>query len=1026
MTWSDYMYNIGDTVKINHDGSIGAVVGVNTLGSAMQYVVVVNGRKMTFFEEQISSFQIPNECCVYSAKDLNALLTARLILNPSISSLYSLNSARIDYIPYQFRPVLKIVKSDSPRILIADGVGVGKTIEAGLVLKELESRFDYKSILVICPRPLITEKKWQNELKRFGEKFVHIDGKQLKYCIEETDLDYGEWPSDYQKCIIPYSLFDEAVVCGTSTKDGVTTKLNRKSLADLKPFPKFDLVIIDEAHHIKNQSTYSYQAAQMFCDNAESIVLLTATPIQLADKDLFVLLNLLRPDLVFDIDSFRHMAAPNPFINEAVKIIRSNQENWKELALQQLKLAGDTPWGVAMLTTNPTFQRAISMLNGKTVTPEDRIALIGQVEGLHTFANMINRTRRRDIGNFTVRKPETIKVTFTESQNELYTLLMQTQAEILIKLHGDRNIRFMMTTIMRQAASCIHGLKPFLQAILTRRFDELDISTLDEEDDTNIELGEKLYQSMSVPRIKESVKQILVLADNLDEQDNKLDALLNTIKGKQNMENRKVMVFSSFRHTLTYLADKLNSFGIKAGVVHGGVQDEERVKLRSRFMMNNTEENAIDVLLFSEVGCEGLDYQFCDCMVNYDLPWNPQAIEQRIGRIDRNGQKSESVSIVNIITEDTIDCDIYDRCLSRIGVFNASIGDSEQILGDITREIYNIAEKYILKPEERREKLQQLQDNKIRLIQEQQKMEDEKHTFFGLDLSENVIKKELQDATNIHLSAESIERLVETYLEKRLGDCNSYILGEGKAKTLRLNSDNRKLLFEDYSKLPKQANPVYKQWDQYLNNSIPFERITFDGEYAAENGDVVFIMPTHPLVRQALKCFEDEPILCSLKTNSQALPVGEHQFIIYEWLYKGVKPDNKLQVVTLNDLPNKALLEAIYNAQDGDSIIEVNNELIDDKHFKIWQTAKNDYIEYSKQIIGYKLENLTISYNSRLKVIKERLAKETDSRIIRMKQSQLSSIETSFEEKRKELMNMTVQSDIVVRKIAIGIIKVGN
>ncbi len=213
------------------------------------------------------------------------------------------------------------LKSDSPRILIADGVGVGKTIEAGLVLKELQARFDIKSIMVICPRPLITEKKWQNELKRFGEKFTHLDGKQLRYCIDEAILDDGEWPSEYQKCIVPYSLFDEGLVFETS--DNGSTKLNKKSLSDITPFPKFDLVIIDEAHHIKNPNTYAYQAAQMFCDNAESIVLLTATPIQLGDKDLFVLLNLLRPDLVFDYESFKHMAEPNPYINEAVKHIRS-------------------------------------------------------------------------------------------------------------------------------------------------------------------------------------------------------------------------------------------------------------------------------------------------------------------------------------------------------------------------------------------------------------------------------------------------------------------------------------------------------------------------------------------------------------------------------------------------------------------------------------------------------------------------------------------------------------------------------
>ena len=237
------------------------------------------------------------------------------------------------------------------------------------------------------------------------------------------------------------------------------------------------------------------------------------------------------------------------------------------------------------------------------------------------------------------------------------------------------------------------------------------------ENDTDKDVGEKLYQTMTVPQIKEEVKEILRLANELDAKDNKFEALLNAIKGKQAMQNNRVMVFSSFRHTLQYLADKLFENGIRVGVVHGGVPDEDRIKLRERFMMSRADKEALDVLLFSEVGCEGLDYQFCDCMINYDLPWNPQTIEQRIGRIDRNGQKSESVSIINIITEDTIDCDIFDRCLSRIGVFNSSIGDSEQILGDITKEIYDIAEKYALNPEERREKLQQLQDNKIRLIQ---------------------------------------------------------------------------------------------------------------------------------------------------------------------------------------------------------------------------------------------------------------------------------------------------------------------
>lgn len=589
------MFKIGDAVKIIHNGNIGAVIGAEDLGSTIKYTVLVNGKVLTFFEDQLSAVDAQNNDLFYSAKDVNSLLTARLILNPSITSLYSLNSAKIDFIPYQFRPVLKIITSDSPRILIADGVGVGKTIEAGLVLKELEARFDIKSVMVICPRPLITEKKWQNELKRFGEKFTHIDGKQLRYCIDETINDDGEWPSDYQKCIVPYSLFDEAVVCGTS--DGGLTKLNKKSLIDMTPFPKFDLVIIDEAHHIKNPNTYAYQAAQMFCDNAESIVLLTATPIQLGDKDLYVLLNLIRPDLVFDYDSFKHMSEPNPFINEAAKLIRGNKENWKEEALDNLVKAGNTNWGTAMLIPNPVYRNAVRMLNRDKISLEDRVKLIGDVESLHTFAHIINRTRRRDIGNFTLRKPETLKVSFTPEQQELYNRLMETQANILMQLHGDRGIRFMMTTIMRQASSCIHGLKPFLQTILTRRFDELEIAS--DGFDENVDYSE-FEEKMSVPKIKAAVQEILTMAAEISDTDYKLDALCSTIEGKQLMQNNKVMVFSSFRHTLQYLYENLTKRGIRAGIVHGGVKDEDRVILRERFMSERSNSDSLDVLLFQK------------------------------------------------------------------------------------------------------------------------------------------------------------------------------------------------------------------------------------------------------------------------------------------------------------------------------------------------------------------------------------------------------------------------------------------
>src|SRR5205807_4427262 len=103
----------------------------------------------------------------------------------------------------------------------------------------------------------------------------------------------------------------------------------------------------------------------------------------------------------------------------------------------------------------------------------------------------------------------------------------------------------------------------------------------------------------------------------------------------------------------------------------------QRQQLRHRFSLPQSDPDALDVLLSSEVGCEGLDYQFCDCLVNYDIPWNPMRVEQRIGRIDRYGQKSEKVLIYNFITPGTVDADIYERCLLRIGIFNQALGGSE-------------------------------------------------------------------------------------------------------------------------------------------------------------------------------------------------------------------------------------------------------------------------------------------------------------------------------------------------------------
>ena len=252
----------------------GIVVSVKNIGPIVKYGVFVNNSVQNFFTGQIAPVEESAGYNWVGIDRVRSFLTAYQINNPSSQNLYSLNAARIDFVPYQFRPALKMIHSDEPRILIADSVGVGKTIEAGLVIKELEARTDLNRVVVICPRPLVAERKWELEMKRFDEEFVPLDGSALRQIISDTDRD-GEWPSRYGKVIIPYSILDARAYNGQKDK-----RFRTFGLSELDPEPHFDLVIVDEAHHIRNGSmdkdkAFAYKCTKYFCDHADAVIMLT-------------------------------------------------------------------------------------------------------------------------------------------------------------------------------------------------------------------------------------------------------------------------------------------------------------------------------------------------------------------------------------------------------------------------------------------------------------------------------------------------------------------------------------------------------------------------------------------------------------------------------------------------------------------------------------------------------------------------------------------------------------------------------
>lgn len=988
---NDNDFKIGDIVRLKSSPEqTGAVIGLN----GKEISVFLNGKPQSLYSDQIEK-EVPDEKSHFIPfTSVKNYLTAFVIKHPSTASLYSLYAARIDLIPYQFRPVMKIIQADQPRLLIADSVGIGKTIEAGLILRELQIRNDVQSVLIICPKPLVTEKKWEQEMKRFDEDFEAFDSKKLHYCIDECDKE-GEWPDKFNKVIMPYSVCDEKTL----------NKLDK-----LEPFPKFDLVIVDEAHHIRNDNSIRYKIVKKFCEAAEAVVFLSATPIQLEDDDLFTLLNLLRPDLIPDRQTFSILHKPNPSINDALRYLKAGK---LEQARNFLLKASATEGG-NFFKNRPDFQEIMKALSEKDLSREKILDLTASVSKFHTFSTIINRTLRKDIStDFCKRKPNTIQAVFSKPAQDFFNHLLTLKAQILREAHGDINVQFMMTTLERQAASCLYGLAPLIGDIMRSGIENTDLDI--EETDPDLNVWEKTASGYT--------RQINALIDEakaLPEDDDKFDKFFEVISEKQSSENKKVIVFSTFRHTLSYLYKRLQEKDIRVGLIHGGIDDEERRRIRARFEKQSDEPDVLDVLLFSEVGCEGLDYQFCDTMINYDLPWNPMKIEQRIGRIDRFGQKSEAVAIYNMIVDGTIDAKIYERCLKRIHVFEESIGECDDILGNVFSEIKKVCENTTLTDKEREEKIQKIADNNYRKIQEMRDLEAKQAEFFYLP-TKALEAQEVKSFETYWSSPLAIERLVSAYLRQK-GKDGEVFRGTGDVKSLQLSQEVRSVLFKDYLALSVKKGKIFKDWEKYLKGQNSPCPVTFEMSSAQKDKNVQFIMPLHPLVAQAANFYRaDMPLETSIQVLDNSLPAGDYPFMVYSWEYKGDAVSIELKPICENEIIQNSLLSFL---EDGADCSEIKPDTaaiqrMKDKMYALWQNQREIHRQKVKQWVDFKIQSLNTSTAARRNVAE---AKKID----KIREGEIRHINEEKEAKEKALLESAKKADIISTPILIGVIRIIN
>ena len=1010
------MFNVGDLVALRSDPETPIpIISIVPGGSETRYQVFQHSRQATYYESQLQPLASRAEASLLNAEELRAFLTALHLLAPSTANLFSLRSGRVQFVPYQYRPVLRLMRADRPRLLIADEVGVGKTIEAGLIVKELRARSDISSVLVICPKALVTERKWFLEMKRFDEHFEALDGRTLRHCLRETQLE-GEWPDRYSMAIIPFSLFDSDLLFGREGRGSQSSD----GLLALDPPPRFDLVIVDEAHHIRNADTYLHQSVRYFCDNAQAAIFLTATPVQLGSQDLYTLLNVLRPDLVIDRTSFEQMAAPNGFINTSVDSCRAAQDGWQDEARACLDQAAQTDWGRLFMREARAFQETYDLLAEERIDDTDRIRIIRSLEELYTFSPMINRTRRRDIGEFTTRHPETLTVEFTPDQRRLHDDLLAVVGRILERTHGQQNVRFMMTTLRRQTASCLYGLAPLLREMLAGKL--VSLETTEGADD------EPLVDFEFIADVRAEIETLIKGAEALDPHDPKIQACLKVLQEKDEMANNKALVFSTFRHTLAYISSHVARTGLRYGLVHGGVPDEERSELRRRFSLPKDDPEALDVLLSSEVGGEGLDFQFCDLLINYDLPWNPMRIEQRIGRIDRFGQRSESVAIVNLITPGTVDADIFERCLMRIGVFHHAVGGSEEILGEITREIHHIAESFTLTSEQRAERLQKLGDSKIRRIQEETALEERQAELFGLTVPSQSWRAEIAEAESFWLSPEALQGCVSGYLSSIADTRSGFLTGDKSLKTLRLGQDIRARLLDDFRRLPRLTDPVARHWEKWLRGAEPLLPVTFDQETAASDPKAMYLNVLHPLVRQAAQHLQQSgAVRVDLAVSNNSVSPGTYAFALYQWHRVGVRADDTLVGIASDPELDAAVLSLLEAAADPPSRTPHDTaatDQLDERHHELWRAARANYMAENRDLVQHREQSLTVSHQARCKLLEDQIANATNEKIRRMKVGELVRANYDYDRRILELQRLADSADIHTTLVVEGVIRV--
>ena len=599
-------------------------------------------REVTLTEQDIAGLNVINPNASYDGDgDLLklALQAYSLGIAHEFDPYFGLSISRVDPLPHQLEAVYEyFMKLPSVRFLLADDAGAGKTIMAGLLIRELKLRGLADRILIVCPANLTFQ--WQREmLEKFDQQFFIMRGGDV-----HNQFGMNQWLD----------------------QDQIVTSLDLAKRHDILPSLEqapWDLVIVDEAHRMsasdRDHKSLRYRLGEKLRDSTDNILLLTATPHK-GDRENFTLfLQLLDEDAYADV----------------VSIDKAMEQRQAPFYLRRTKEA---------------------MVHFPELQPDG------------TWASQ---------PVFTQRIPRTADFTIEGRELDLYnevTDFVKRQSARAYEMGDDRRARavgFLMALYQRRLASSTHAMRRSLENRAQRLETGLkeaqdlashappvlpDLEDMEEMEDNDRERLERMLDAITLAgnasEVQAEIAELQGLAEkakSVEEAGNeakleKLHAILLE-EGFFDDPGKRLLIFTEFRDTLDYIIDRLKAWGFSTGQIHGGMRPGSRDEPGTRlYMEQQFRDGNIQVLVATEAAGEGINLQCCNILFNYDIPWNPNRLEQRMGRIHRYGQQSDCL-IFNFVATNTIEGRVLDRLLEKLREIRNALDDDAvfNVVGEV-------------------------------------------------------------------------------------------------------------------------------------------------------------------------------------------------------------------------------------------------------------------------------------------------------------------------------------------------------